>query len=85
VSCAAAGALPWKGDVPNVQYTTMVALIKEAEHAGEEETAFVNDSLFEAFDIWLSRQHLDALSRDEQDALHRTFEKGFGICVHNQA
>lgn len=68
-----------------MQYAAMVALIKEAERAGEGETEFVNDSLFEAFDIWLSGQHLEGLTREEQDVLYEAFQKGFGICFHDQA
>jgi hypothetical protein len=65
----------------------MLDLLREAERAGAEETACVNDSLFEAFDHWLSGQELEGIrvTKDETDALRRAFDKGFGICVHNQA
>jgi hypothetical protein len=80
------GRSPEKGGVADVQYTTMVALIKEAELAGEGETEFVNDSLFEAFDIWLSGQHFEEeLTRQEKDVLYEAFQKGYGICFHDQA
>ena len=37
-----------------------------------------------AFDIWLSDQDLGEITEEEEDALRRAFEKGFGICVHHQ-
>jgi hypothetical protein len=67
-----------------VQYATMVDLLQEAERAGEQQTAFVNERLADAFDIWLSGQDLGEITEEEEDALRRAFEKGFGICVHNQ-
>ena len=67
-----------------MQYATMVDLLRKAELAGEGETEWVNDSLFEAFDLWLSGQHFEEeLTRQEQDALYEAFQKGFGICLHN--
>ena len=67
-----------------MQYAAMVDLIKEAEIAGEARTEFVNERLTDAFDIWLSEQDLGEITEEEEDALRRAFEKGFGICVHNQ-
>jgi hypothetical protein len=67
-----------------VQYATMVDLLREAEIAGEARTEFVNERLADAFDIWLSEQDLGEITEEEEDALRRAFEKGFGICVHNQ-
>jgi hypothetical protein len=67
-----------------VQYATMVDLLQEAERAGEaQKTAFVNEGLADAFDIWLSGHGLGEITEEEEDAIHRAFEKGFGICVHN--
>lgn len=65
-------------------YAKMVDLLQEAERAGEEQTEFVNERLADAFDIWLSEQGLGEITEEEEDALRRAFEKGFGICVHNQ-
>ena len=67
-----------------MQYAAMVDLIEEAERAGEARTAFVNERLSDAFDIWLSEQDLGEITEEEEDALRRAFEKGFGICVHHQ-
>jgi hypothetical protein len=67
-----------------MQYATMVDLLQEAERAGEARTEFVNERLADAFDIWLSDQDLGEITEEEEDALRRAFEKGFGICVHNQ-
>jgi hypothetical protein len=67
-----------------VQYATMVDLLREAEIAGEARTEFVNERLADAFDIWLSEQDLGEITEEEEDALRRAFEKGFGICVHHQ-
>jgi hypothetical protein len=67
-----------------VQYATMVDLLQEAERAGEQQTAFVNERLADAFDIWLSGQDLGEITEEEEDALRRAFEKGFAICVHHQ-
>jgi hypothetical protein len=67
-----------------VQYATMVDLLQEAEIAGEARTEFVNECLADAFDIWLSEQDLGEITGEEEDALRRAFEKGFGICVHHQ-
>jgi hypothetical protein len=77
------GATPKRGGVRNVQYATMVDLLQEAEQAGEAQTAFVNERLADAFDIWLSEQDLREITEEEEDALRRAFEKGFGICVHD--
>ena len=67
-----------------MQYAAMVDLIEEAERAGEARTAFVNERLSDAFDIWLSEQDLGEITEEEEDALRRAFEKGFGICVHHE-
>ena len=67
-----------------MQYATMVDLLQEAEIAGEQQTEFVNERLADAFDIWLSDQDLGEITEEEEDALRRAFEKGFGICVHHQ-
>ena len=67
-----------------MQYAAMVDLIEEAERAGEARTEFVNERLSDAFDIWLADQDLGEITEEEEDALRRAFEKGFGICVHNQ-
>jgi hypothetical protein len=87
VSCAAAGirdnVLSGKGGVQNVQYATMGDLLQEAERAGEQQTAFVNERLADAFDIWLSEQDLGEITEEEENALRRAFEKGFGICFHH--
>ena len=69
----------------DVRYATMIDLIKEAEIAGEARTEFVNERLADAFDIWLSEQDLGEITEEEEDALRRAFEKGFGICVHDVA
>jgi hypothetical protein len=74
-----------KGGVTTVQYAKMIDLIEEAEIAGEARTEFVNERLADAFDIWLAEQDLGEISEEEEDVLRRAFEKGFGICVHNQA
>ena len=66
-----------------MQYAKMIDLIKEAEIAGEARTEFVNERLADAFDIWLAEQDLGEITEDEQDALRRAFEKGFGICFHH--
>jgi hypothetical protein len=70
-----------------VQYALMVDLLQEAERAGERETEGVNERLADAFDNWLSGQELEGIgvTEEETDALRRAFEKGFGICVHDQA
>jgi hypothetical protein len=73
-----------KGGEKTVQYATMVDLLREAEIAGEARTEFVNERLADAYDIWLSEQDLGEITEEEEDALRRAFEKGFGICVHNQ-
>ena len=67
-----------------MQYATMVDLLQEAERAGEQQTAFVNERLADAFDMWLAEQDLGEITEEEEDALRRAFEKGFGICVHHQ-
>ena len=66
-----------------VQYATMVDLLLEAERAGEAQTAFVKEHLADAFDLWLREQYLRGLTEEEEDALRKAFEKGFGICVHD--
>jgi regulator of replication initiation timing len=66
-----------------VQYAKMIDLIEAAEVAGEQQTEFVNEKLADAFDIWLSDQDLGEITEEEEDALRRAFEKGFGICVHH--
>ena len=68
-----------------MQYATMIDLIKEAEIAGEARTEFVNERLADAFDIWLAEQDLGEITEEEEHALRMAFEKGYGICVHNQA
>ena len=67
-----------------MQYAKMVDLLQEAELAGEQQTEYVNERLADAFDIWLSDQDLGEITDEEEDALHRAFEKGFGICMHRQ-
>src|SRR5437763_13961708 len=74
-----------KGGVLTVQYATMVDLLQEAERAGERETAFVNDRLADAFEIWLDQQSLGEITEEEEHALRMAFEKGFGICFHHSA
>jgi hypothetical protein len=66
-----------------MQYAKMVDLIAAAEIAGERETAFVNDRLSEAFEIWLADQSLGEITEEEEHALRMAFEKGFGICFHH--
>ena len=78
------GGTPQKGGGTTVQYATMVDLLREAERAGEQQTAFVRERLADAFDIWLADQNLGEITEEEEDALRRAFEQGFGICVHNQ-
>ena len=68
-----------------MQYGTMVDLLREAEIAGERETAFVNDRLAEAFETCLDSQNLGEITEDEEHDLRMAFEEGFGICFHNQA
>ena len=63
----------------------MVDLLQEAELAGERETEGVNQQLADAFDNWLFEQDLGEITEEEEDALRRAFEKGFSICIHNQA
>ena len=68
-----------------MQYATMVDLLQEAERAGKEQhTAFVNECLAQAFDIWLSGHALGEITEEEEDAIRRAYEKGLGIRVHNQ-
>ena len=67
-----------------MQYAKMVDLTEAAEIAGERETAFVNERLSDAFDIWLSAQDLGEITEEEEHALRMAFEKGFGICFHHQ-
>jgi hypothetical protein len=57
--------------------------LQEAERAGERETYFVNDSLSQAFEIWLAEQKLGKITEEEEEALRRAFEKGFGLCFHD--
>jgi hypothetical protein len=68
-----------------MQYAKMVDLIEAATLAGERETAFVNDRLADAFEIWLDGQDLSggAITEEEEHALRMAFEKGFGICFHD--
>jgi hypothetical protein len=66
-----------------MQYAKMIDLLEKAERAGETQTEFVNDRLTDAFEIWLSEQDLGEITEEEQDALRRAFEKGFGICFHH--
>jgi hypothetical protein len=65
----------------------MVDLLREAERAGEAQTAaIVNEALADAFDIWLYGlygQGPGEITEKEEDALRGAFEKGFGICVHD--
>ena len=68
-----------------MQYAAMVDLLKAAELAGERETAFVNERLADAFDLWLSGQDLGEITEEEEHALRLAFEKGFGICFHHSA
>ena len=68
-----------------MQYATMVDLLQEAERAGEAQTAFVNDRLADAFEIWLDQQSLGEITEEEEHALRMAFEKGFGICFHHPA
>jgi hypothetical protein len=63
----------------------MIDLIEAAELAGEHQTAFVNDKLAEAFEIWLDEQSLGEITGEEEHALRMAFEKGFGICFHTSA
>ena len=82
---AGAGEHPEKGGESSVRYATMVDLLRKAERAGEQETAFVNEQLASAFESWLAGQQLGEITEEEEDALRRAFEQGFGICVHDQA
>ena len=66
-----------------MQYATMVDLLLEAERAGEAQTAFVKEHLADAFDLWLREQYFRGITEEEEDALRKAFEKGFGICVHD--
>jgi hypothetical protein len=77
-------ATPEKGGETTVQYAKMIDLIEAAERAGEQQTEFVNERLADAFDIWLSDQDLGEITEEEEDALRRAFEKGFGICQHHK-
>src|SRR2546427_758611 len=83
--CSSRGATPEKGGVRHVQYAKMVALIEDAELAGERETEFVNDQLADAFESWINQLDLGEITEEEEDALRLDFEKGFGICVHHPA
>ena len=68
-----------------MQYAKMIDLLQEAERAGELQTAFVNDRLAEAFELWLDAQNLGEITEEEEHALRMAFEKGFGICFHPSA
>jgi hypothetical protein len=72
-----------RGGVSRMQYAKIIALIKEAELAGEARTEFVNERLADAFDIWLAEQDLSEITEEEEQDLRRAFEKGFGICLHH--
>ena len=67
-----------------MQYAKMIDLIDAAERAGEQQTAFVNERLSDAFDMWLSGQDPGEITEEEEHALRMAFEKGFGICFHHQ-
>jgi hypothetical protein len=67
-----------------MQYAKMVDLLRDAERAGEQQTAFVNERLADAFDIWLAEQDLGEITEEEEDDLREAFERGFGICMHHQ-
>ena len=85
MNCATAGARqrPVRKEVNDtMQYATMVDLLQEAERAGERETAFVNDRLADAFELWLDQQSLGEITEEEEHELRMAFEKGFGICFH---
>jgi hypothetical protein len=72
-----------KGGVTDVQYATMIDLLREAEIAGEARTEFVNERLADAFDIWLSEQDPGEITEEEEHELRMAFERGFGICFHH--
>lgn len=65
-----------------MQYSKMIDLIEAAKQAGEERTAHVNETLAEAFDIWLDEQNLGEITDEEYDRLKLAFEEGYGICMH---
>ena len=56
----------------------MVDLIEKAKLAGIRETAWVRDQLSDAFESWINRQDLREITEEEEDALRRAFEEGFG-------
>ena len=66
-----------------MQYAKMIDLIETAERAGEIQTEYVNERLADAFEFWVSEQDLGEITEEEEDALRRAFEKGFGICMHH--
>ena len=66
-----------------MHYAKMIALIAAAKQAGEDRTEHVNETLAEAFDMWLDEQELGELSEEEYDRLKLAFEEGFGICLHH--
>jgi predicted DNA binding protein len=68
-----------------MQYAKMIDLLKDAELAGERETEFVNERLADAFDLWLDEQHLGEITEEEEEALRKAFEKGFGLCFHSSS
>jgi predicted DNA binding protein len=66
-----------------MQYAKMIDLIEKAKKAGYEETEHVNDVLAQAFESWIGNQHIPDLTEEEEDALRRAFEEGYGICMHS--
>jgi hypothetical protein len=66
-----------------MQYAKMIDLLQEAERAGEQRTEFVNERLADAFEIWLAEQELGEITEEEEEALRKAFEKGFGLCFHD--
>jgi hypothetical protein len=62
-----------------MQYAKMIDLLQEAERAGSERTAWLN----EAFDHWLGHQNLGEITEEEEAALRNAFIKGFTWCVHS--
>jgi len=65
-----------------MQYAKMIDLIEQAKEAGSNETEFVNDRLYEAFEGWLDRINREELTEEEEHTLHMAFEEGYGICFH---
>ena len=68
-----------------MQYATMVDLLRGGRTSRERKQHLCNERLADAFERWLSGQGLGEITEEEEDALRRAFEKGFGICVHDQA